>query len=158
MARLQSREIPERSFTMNQAFWDMLVNQASSGYLEKLSLPFQGQLRRLSAELAQILCASDSATRTEILSKLCAEVLGHIAELDAAAQPMNPSGSSAPPAAPTEKQEPDCGKIQPEILEWARQHMDEEATVAGLREIRETGGLELDDFLEEIEQEATRHE
>jgi hypothetical protein len=39
-------------------------------------------------------------------------------------------------------------------MEWARQQFSEEEFVAGLREIRETGGLELQDFIRELEQEA----
>lgn len=42
-------------------------------------------------------------------------------------------------------------KCSPELLAWAdRQYSDEEVT-AGIREIRETGGLELTDFLQEID-------
>ena len=48
--------------------------------------------------------------------------------------------------------------LPPEILEWARQHFNEEEFLAGLREIRETGGLQLEDFIRELEQEATRRE
>jgi hypothetical protein len=54
--------------------------------------------------------------------------------------------------------EPQRTPITPEIIEWARQQLNEEETVAGLREIRETGGLELDDFIQELEQEATPRE
>jgi hypothetical protein len=38
-------------------------------------------------------------------------------------------------------------------MEWARQQFSEEEFVAGLREIRESGGLELQDFIRELEQE-----
>ena len=40
----------------------------------------------------------------------------------------------------------------------ARGQFDEEEFVAGLREIRETGGLELKDFIRELEQEAAPRE
>ena len=43
-------------------------------------------------------------------------------------------------------------RLPPELLDWARRQIDEEAIVAGLREIRATGGLELRDFLAELEQ------
>ena len=46
------------------------------------------------------------------------------------------------------------GKLPEEFLTWARGQLNEEETVAGLREIRETGGLERNDFLEELEKEA----
>jgi hypothetical protein len=45
-------------------------------------------------------------------------------------------------------------KLSPELLEWARQQINEEEIVAGMREIEETGGLELSDFLPELEQAA----
>ena len=45
-------------------------------------------------------------------------------------------------------------EIQPEILEWARQQLNELDTVAGMREIRETGGLALTDFLQDLERQA----
>jgi hypothetical protein len=72
-------------------------------------------------------------------------------ELEAAAQQTNSRIPGEPRPGITDE-------IQPEILEWARQQLNEEETVAGLREIRETGGLELEDFLHELEQEAAPHE
>jgi hypothetical protein len=44
-------------------------------------------------------------------------------------------------------------ELTPELLEWARNLFTEEEIVAGLREVRETGGLELQDFVHELEQE-----
>jgi hypothetical protein len=44
--------------------------------------------------------------------------------------------------------------LSPETLEWVRRQFSEEDLVAGLREIRETGGLELCDFIQELEQAA----
>jgi hypothetical protein len=46
------------------------------------------------------------------------------------------------------------GKFSPEFLEWERQHFDMEQFLAGVREIEETGGFELKDFIEELEREA----
>jgi hypothetical protein len=45
-----------------------------------------------------------------------------------------------------------------EFLAWARETVDEAEIVAGLKEVRETGGLGLADFIGEIEQEATPRE
>jgi hypothetical protein len=42
--------------------------------------------------------------------------------------------------------------LTPEVLEWARQGINEEEISAALREIRETGGLTLDQFIHEIEE------
>jgi hypothetical protein len=45
-------------------------------------------------------------------------------------------------------------KLPPEVLERERQQINEEEIIAGLREIERTGGLELRDFLHELEQAA----
>jgi hypothetical protein len=45
-------------------------------------------------------------------------------------------------------------KISPEILEWARQTLDEEEFLAHVREIEATGGRRLEDFLAELEARA----
>ncbi len=42
--------------------------------------------------------------------------------------------------------------LTPEILQWAREQFSEEELAAGLRDLRENGGLELRDFLPELEQ------
>ncbi len=44
--------------------------------------------------------------------------------------------------------------IPPELVEWARQTFDEEEFLAQLREIEATGGLQLEDFLAEVETRA----
>jgi hypothetical protein len=41
--------------------------------------------------------------------------------------------------------------ISPELVEWARQTFDEDEFLAQVREIEATGGLQLEDFLPEIE-------
>lgn len=51
---------------------------------------------------------------------------------------------------------PDEFLVTPEILAWARQQFTEEEIVAGLRDIRETGGLELGDFIHELEEAVGR--
>jgi hypothetical protein len=48
--------------------------------------------------------------------------------------------------------------LTPEILDWARRQFNEAEFVAGLREIRETGGLELRDFVRELEEAAGEDE
>jgi hypothetical protein len=44
--------------------------------------------------------------------------------------------------------------IPPELVEWARQTFDEEEFLAQLREIETTGGLQLEDFIAEVEARA----
>lgn len=50
------------------------------------------------------------------------------------------------------------GGLTPELLEWARQEFSEEEIVAALREMKENGGLELREFIEELEQVANPRE
>ena len=45
-------------------------------------------------------------------------------------------------------------KLSPELMEWARSQINEEEIAAALREVEETGGLELKDFICELEEEA----
>jgi hypothetical protein len=44
--------------------------------------------------------------------------------------------------------------IPPEVLEWARQTFDEAQFLAHVREIESTGGLQLEDFITELEARA----
>lgn len=41
--------------------------------------------------------------------------------------------------------------IPPDIVEWARQTFDEEEFLSQVREIEATGGLQLEDFIAELE-------
>jgi hypothetical protein len=43
--------------------------------------------------------------------------------------------------------------LTPEVLTWARQRFSPQEFVAGIREVQETGGLELGDFIHKLEQE-----
>ena len=44
--------------------------------------------------------------------------------------------------------------IPPELLEWARQTFDEEEFLAQVHEMEVTGGLQLEDFIAQIEAQA----
>ena len=44
--------------------------------------------------------------------------------------------------------------IPPELLEWARQTFDKEEFLKDMREIEATGGLQLEDFIAELEARA----
>lgn len=48
--------------------------------------------------------------------------------------------------------------LTPEVLEWARRTFNEEEFLAGLREIETTGGVEIRDLLDELEQEVPPRE
>jgi hypothetical protein len=54
--------------------------------------------------------------------------------------------------APEPGEGPAGGRLTPELLEWTRQQFTEEEIVAALREMKEKGGLELREFIDELEQ------
>jgi hypothetical protein len=41
--------------------------------------------------------------------------------------------------------------VPPEVMEWARRNFSEEDFLADLRDVEENGGLELSDFIGELE-------
>jgi hypothetical protein len=45
-------------------------------------------------------------------------------------------------------------RIPPDILEWARQTLDEAEFLAHVREMEATGGVQLEDFVAELEARA----
>ena len=47
--------------------------------------------------------------------------------------------------------------LPPDVLERARQQFSEEEIASGVREIRETGGLSLADFYQELDPPAPTH-
>ena len=49
-------------------------------------------------------------------------------------------------------------KLPPGLLEWAKRTIDEKEIAARIREIEETGGYRLEDFIHEIEAEVNRRE
>jgi hypothetical protein len=53
-----------------------------------------------------------------------------------------------------EQSKPPSGKLSPELKEWVRGQLSAEEFLAGVREIEKTGGQELKDFIQELEQEA----
>jgi hypothetical protein len=73
----------------------------------------------------------------------------------------NDTSGDAPATPPTPEPETTAlpsGKLPPELLAWALQDINEEEIRAGLREIQETGGLELRDFIHELEQIVASHD
>jgi hypothetical protein len=57
---------------------------------------------------------------------------------------VSPNGSTLTPMA-----------LTPELMEWARNQFSDEEAVAGLREIRETGGLTFEDVIRGLEPPAS---
>jgi hypothetical protein len=90
---------------------------------------------------------------------------GHQADAAAAACPdcgqalsNGAAPLSAKPPPPPEVSTWVIEKTPPDMLAWARQTIDEEEILAELEEIKRGGGLELKDFIDEIEGRIKRGE
>ena len=140
---------------MGQHFRDVLKrNAAAAGAMqpEQMAEALEAACRRL----ADLLGACDPSVRLDLLA--------HVNPCIAALMQQNGPGetSTGPDAAkangtPPPEQVPVPGpqpmKLPPELLEWYRQNTNMEEAIAQLREVQETGGLELKDFLPELEKE-----
>jgi hypothetical protein len=107
-------------------------------------------------DLARRSAAGDGAAAEALLGRfrevfrlLKGDLLDRVAH---SALSLKAHADQAPPA----PSEPGCPfprtQLSPELLEWARQQFNEEELEANLREVREKGGLELKDFIHELEQ------
>jgi hypothetical protein len=85
-------------------------------------------MEALCGQLASLIGAFDPAVRGRLLDEVVHRVQ---AKLAVTAVPV--------------------GKPTPEVLEWANGLFTDEEAIAGLREIRETGGFELRDFIHELD-------
>jgi hypothetical protein len=154
------------------AFWQVFADLANTRELAELAPESGERLRQLSTKMAELLAACNAGAQEEILAKFVRIILTNLTVLgDEARQAIDrqsgdvqtgktsgedAGGNHLPPLG--KGPEFPAAPIPPEIKEWARQHFNEEETAAGLREIQETGGLELADFIEELKQAATPHE
>lgn len=122
---------------MSQEFFDLLARLAPVEKPERLQRTAQ-ELDVLVSRLAAILQGlGDSRAQHELLAHFGARSLDFLVK---------------------GKDQPQAIKPSPEVMEWARNQFTEEEIVAGLREIRATGGLELQDFIHELEQAMGRRE
>jgi len=117
------------------------------------------KLDALYKNVTELLARCDPDKRQDLLAKFTGTLVGLIDELDATARQALrrtiAEGSAEAMKDPvTEHFQEESSKLSPEILDWARQQSSEEEIVAGLREIRQTGGVELKDFIHELEQAA----
>jgi hypothetical protein len=117
---------------MKQEFLDVLARLAPAGKPEQLDLAAR-ELEVLAQRLAATLNdLGDARARNDILAYFNDRTRALLANGRVDPQPT---------------------KYPPELLEWARSQFTEEELLAGLQEIRTTGGLELRDFIDEMEEE-----
>jgi sulfur carrier protein ThiS len=94
-------------------------------------------LQALSQRLADLLAPLNQQARDEVLFAVNRELLLHD-------QRTGDNGAGIP-----QRQ-----VHSPELREWIRQQFPIEETLAALREVREKGGLQLADFIHELEEAA----
>jgi hypothetical protein len=104
------------------------------------------------SELPSPLLAGAIAEKVKDLTALLAAVPGDRVERIISLLPLAiRTECPSPPQAPV-------GEVTPELLAWARQQFSEDEIAAGIREIRETGGLALADFYHELADPTDAHE
>lgn len=70
-------------------------------------------------------------------------------------KPTNSSDQPQPNQAPeVPRQGLEATPLTPELLDWARQQFPEEEVLKGLQQVREKGGLELHEFIHELDDTA----
>jgi hypothetical protein len=97
------------------------------------------RLDEICAAVASAFAPCLPEERKALLDELQRNVAAHLQHLD-------------DPAVPTETNGFPYEKVPPAVRAWALEQFSEEEIVGGLREVRETGGLELSDFIHELEQ------
>lgn len=93
----------------------------------------------VTAELAALLAALDEGAREAAMEMFVEEVADRLGA---------PAAGGKGPA----------GELSPELLDGARRTFNEAEFLAGVREVEQTGGLTLEDFIEELERRATPRE
>ncbi|HEV3146116.1 MAG TPA: hypothetical protein VGZ47_19670 [Gemmataceae bacterium] len=128
-------------------------NEQISMLIERLKrLPIQNDpqraqsVTRICSELEgirSILAKNGALPQPEVFDRLLAILIG-VSEVSFAQSSQASSLASQP--------------LSNDFLDWARQQFTENEIVAGVEEIGATGGLELRDFLPELQQAAQPHE
>jgi hypothetical protein len=129
---------------MSKSFLDVFERHGEAGRPGNYEEVSRG-MDATCTTLANLLAVCRPPVRQDLLAQFLSQTLTILGAMDGAAQEaLAGAGTPSPrPELPT-----------PEVVEWARQQYTEEDIVAGLREVRETGGRELRDFLGELEQTA----
>jgi hypothetical protein len=122
---------------MSQEFIEVLKRLAPDeppDRLDRTARELQGMLERLTVVIESV---GDAPGQQQILAEFNARALAALKNEGNGPKPM---------------------KITPELREWALRTFNEEECVAGIKEIEATGGVELRDFIDELEQEIASRE
>jgi hypothetical protein len=145
---------------MGQDFLDVFMRSTPAEARERLGLPARAvdaQVLRLTTTLNG---QNDSSERQAIVAYVDARISESSAEAEGASQSIHltPELEELRLWVCRHYRLLQQQYLTPEVMEWARRTFNEEEFLAGLREIQTTGGLELKDFLHELEQEVMPRE
>jgi hypothetical protein len=113
-------------------------------------------LEEVCAHVRRLLEPYPVSVRREIVNSLIAQVIGSEARAGAESRGQAPAPAADPseskPSLPAEESCPlHPVPVPPEVLEEALRQYSGEEIVAAARELRQSGGFELSDFLHELE-------
>ena len=113
--------------------------------------PISPEAERLGVDLGRFLSTVPVAERGSALAHVLTKAFDSV---------LQPSPDSVPDELLAGFQDnfPAKQVFPPAFLEWARKHVNLEEVMAEYREIQETGGLTLDEYLPELEKLAKSHE
>jgi hypothetical protein len=110
------------------------------------------KLDQLWENVAAALGRCEPAAQRSLLARFTGTMDSFIDEMNASARKALDKGKAKPPMNQSNAEQVGAStKLSPELLKWAQEDISEEEVIAGLREIRQTGGLQLSDFLHELE-------
>ncbi len=121
---------------MNNPFLDVLKRHHANGQSES-DYRVSEALDETCRKLAVLLSGCDAGVRQELLAESSSRVRALLAEVEAQPAPV---------------------PLTPELREWLRQQFNAAEFLAGVREIEQTGGVELRDFIHELEEAARADE
>src|SRR6185437_4836102 len=143
---------------MGHDFLGILSRSTPAQARERLGLA----TRDLDAQVLQLTTTvngdNDSPEREAIFAYTAARWSESTLEAQHAAQPLDPMPELEELLGWARRYYGLTQGITQELLDWARRTFNEEVFLAGLREIEATGGLELKDFMDELEQEVAPRE
>jgi hypothetical protein len=129
---------------MNRSFLDVLVRQRVPEDVNSAKRLSQ-ELNALCEQLAAFLSALERPVRSELLNRVLERVLASLERIDSEASEL-----LAHPKKPHPQQKPAPVELTPDLLEWARRQFSEEELVAGIRDIRENGGVQFAEIIKQL--------
>jgi hypothetical protein len=132
---------------MNGSFLDVLVRHRATEDVNSAKRLSQ-ELNALCEQLAASLSALERPAREELLNRVLQRVWGSLDRIDTEATELITEGKPADP-----RQKPAPVELTPDLLDWARRQFSEEEYIAGIRDIRENGGVPFASIIQRLKSE-----